>query len=94
MTDHKTGARAEWLAARLELPEAEKAPPGRNETGGVRAGGPGPGRAGGHGPRAHAHRDRAAEAALTTGTGGSCWPDSLVPGPGWSRHSQERGSTG
>ena len=25
MTDHKTGTRAEWLAARLELLEAEKA---------------------------------------------------------------------
>jgi len=33
MTDHKTGTHAEWLAARLELPEAEKAPPGRNESG-------------------------------------------------------------
>ncbi len=25
MTDHKTGTREEWLAARLELLEAEKA---------------------------------------------------------------------
>jgi predicted dithiol-disulfide oxidoreductase (DUF899 family) len=31
MTDHKTGTREEWLAARLELLEAEKAPTRRSE---------------------------------------------------------------
>jgi predicted dithiol-disulfide oxidoreductase (DUF899 family) len=31
MTDHKTGTREEWLAARLELLEAEKALTRRND---------------------------------------------------------------
>ncbi|MFW0754964.1 hypothetical protein ACN1C3_09435 [Pseudomonas sp. H11T01] len=33
MTRHMTGTREEWLAARLELLEAEKALTRRNETG-------------------------------------------------------------
>lgn len=31
MTDHKVATRAEWLAARLELPEAEKEPTHRSD---------------------------------------------------------------
>ena len=32
MTDHKTGTRDEWFAARRELLEAEKAPPLNTES--------------------------------------------------------------
>ncbi len=37
MTDHKTGTRDEWLAARLELLEAEKALTRRSSLGSVTA---------------------------------------------------------